>query len=82
MDLAVKCNLKTLKYSHDGHLFKSLDGLVHQNIRTRYIFQRVFFLGKISAILPICIMKKSIWKFLVNGFVSVTRTRVNIDQIS
>ena len=40
------------------------------------------FLGKISAILPICIMKKSIWKFCVNGTVSVTGTRVNIYQIS
>ena len=50
------------------------------NISTRYIFQRVF-LGKILAILPICIMKKSIWKFHVNGIISVTGTHVNVYQI-
>ena len=43
------------------------------NVYTRYIFQRVFFFyEKISAILSICIMKKSILKFCVNGIVSVT----------
>ena len=41
------------------------------------------FLGKISAILPICIMKKkSILKLRLNGTVSVTGTRVNVYQIS
>ena len=40
------------------------------------------FLGKISAILLICIMKKSIWKLCVNGIVSVTGTHVNVYQIS
>ena len=51
------------------------------NICTRYIFK--WFLVKISAILPICKMKKkSIWKLRVNGIVSVTGTRVNVYQIS
>ena len=41
------------------------------------------FLGKISAILLICIMKKkSIWKLRLNGTVSVTGTHVNVYQIS
>ena len=49
-------------------------------ILTRYIFQRVF-LGIISAILPICIMKKINWKFRVNGIISVIGTRVKVYQI-
>ena len=41
------------------------------------------FLGEISAILPICIIKKkSIWKLRLIGTVSVTGTRVNVYQIS
>ena len=41
------------------------------------------FLGKISAILSICIMKKnSIWKLRLNGTVLVTGSRVNVYQIS
>ena len=41
------------------------------------------FQGKISEILPICIMKKNqIWKFRVNGIVSVFQTLVNVYQIS
>ena len=46
------------------------------NVCTRYIFQRVFLLRKISAILPICIMKKSILKFCVNG-ISVPTQNLN-----
>ena len=49
------------------------------NIPTRYIFQRVF-LGKISAILPICIMRKKS-RSHVNGIIFVTGTRVNVYQI-
>ena len=41
-----------------------------------------WFLGKILAILPTCIMKKKIWKLRVKGIVSVTGTRVNVYQIS
>ena len=48
------------------------------NIRTRYIFQRVFFFLKMSVVLPICLMKKSIWKFRADGIVLVTGTRVNV----
>ena len=41
------------------------------------------FLGKISVILPICIIERnSIWKLRVNGIISVTGTRVNVYQIS
>ena len=39
------------------------------------------FQGKISVILPICIMKKNqIWKFRVNGIISVIGTRVNFTK--
>ena len=34
------------------------------------------FLGKLLVFLPICIMKKSIWKFSVNRIVSVTGLHV------
>ena len=41
-----------------------------------------FFLRKISVILPVCIMKKSILKFRVNRIISVTGLHVNVYQIS
>ena len=39
------------------------------------------FQGKISAILPICIMKKSNLEFRVKGIVSVIGTCANVYQI-
>ena len=76
------------EYAHVAITFQLLEmssittpNQTSSNICTRYIFKE-FFLGKISAILPICIMKKSIWKFRVNRIVSITGARVNLYQIS
>ena len=52
------------------------------NIHTRYIFQGVFFRKNIGNFTDLHNEKNQIWKFHVNGIVSVSGTRVNVYQIS
>ena len=51
-------------------------------IQTRYIFQGVFFKKNIGDFTDLHNEKNQIWKFRVNGIVSVSGTRVNVYQIS
>ena len=52
------------------------------NIHTRYIFQRYFYTKNIGDFTDLHNEKNQIWKFRVNGIVSVIGTRVNFYQIS
>ena len=45
-------------------------------------FSKVFFRENIGDFTELYNGKKSVWKFCVNGIVSVTGTRVNVYQIS
>ena len=80
------------KSAHDAitfHLLEIISITTHNqkqfrifhNIRTRYIFQRVFY-GKYWRFYGALLWKKSIWTLRVNGIVLVTGTRVNVNQIS
>ena len=52
------------------------------NIHTRYSFQRVFFRKNKGDFTNLHNEKNQIWKFRVNGIVSVSGTHVNVYQIS
>ena len=51
------------------------------NVRTRYIFSCFFFRKNINHFTDLH-NEKSIWKFCVNGIVSVTGFRLHVYQIS
>ena len=68
--LATEENVVMYKSAHAAITFQLLEmssittpNQTVSNVRTRYIFQRVF-LGKISTILPICIMKNQSGSFV------------------
>ena len=64
------------------HLQLKKMSVMYESVHVAITWNERVFLGKISVILLICIMKKTIWKLCVNRIISVTGTRVNVYQIS
>ena len=75
--------------AHDAitfHLLEMSSITTHNQKQFRIFAQGTFFKGyfreNIGNFTQLHYEKKSIWKFHVNGIVSVTGTRVNVYQIS